>query len=107
MGKWIEWPAEDIVMEICWNGDPDECEVIPREFLPDPCCANCGKWKECNLDADDMDNVCDRYEWDENTDNLLEEPRSPKREDYRTEKSYLQAKKAVREWWVKYGNDDE
>lgn len=100
MPKHIEWPAEDIVLEICWNNDPDRCEVIPREFLPEPRCANCARLKECDLEAEDMDNVCDRYEWDEDIDNLREEPREPRREDYRTDKAYQQAKKAVRQWYI-------
>jgi hypothetical protein len=103
MAKQIEWPAEDIVMEICWNGDPDRCSVIPREFLPDPCCYNCMKRKEC--DPEDDDNVCEKYEWDENTEDLRDEPKEPRREDYLTEQAYMMAKKAVREWWVQYSPD--
>lgn len=112
----IEWPAEDIVMEFCWNGDPDRCEVVSREFLPDPCCEYCKEYdgerchKEWNnndecyylpdRDDKDPDECCDDYEWNEDLENLREEPREPKKEDYRRERDYLRAKKAVREWWL-------
>ena len=100
MARRIEWPYEDIVMEVCWNGDPDRCEEIPREFLPEPRCANCAKRSECDLDAEDMDNVCERYEWNEDIDSLREEPREPRREEYRTEKAFRRAKQCVREWYM-------
>lgn len=102
-----EWPAEDVALEICWNGDPDDCQVVAREFLPNLCCANCKFRPDCDLEAEDMDNVCDRYEWDEDTDNLLDEPRKPKREDYRTDKAYRQAMNAYNQWWLNVRRDDD
>lgn len=119
--KRIEWPEEDVVIEICWNGDPDRCEVIPREFLPDPVCEYCMKYNgeactKCwnnndeseyfpERDDRDPDDTCDEWEWDENEENLREEPLEPRREDYRTERAYRMAKKAVREWWMQERGD--
>ena len=116
MRKWIEWPVEDIVLEICWNGDPDNCTVIPREFLPAKECQYCKHYygdvcsKEWNnrdesdyvpeRDDREAEDTCDDWEWDEDMDDLLDSPRTPKREDYKTERSYLQAKKAVRQWII-------
>jgi hypothetical protein len=102
MPRRIEWPAEDIVLEICWNGDPDRCEVIPKEFLPDGCCENCMKHKTdgCVVGDGDLDDVCGRYEWDQET--LMDEPKEPRREDYMTDKAFRKAKDCVRQWYVQY-----
>ena len=108
MTRHIDWPDEDIVMEISWNGNPDDCSLVLREFLPDPCCAFCMKHKKegCVVPDGDVEDVCGEYEWDENLDNLREDPRKPKREDYRTKEAFYKAVDAVSKWWYLYGPDE-
>ena len=106
MERQIDWPREDIVMEICWNGDPDNYSVVVREFLPDPCCKNCEKRNQCKREEVENNDVCEEYTWDEDLDNLREEPRKPKRADYRTKEAFYKAVDAVSKWWYLYGPDE-
>ena len=108
----IEWPYEDVVLEICWDGDPYRVEIIPREFLPDKVCEYCKYYngETCTKGQDhedkEPDDSCDDWEWNEDTNNLLDEPREPKREEYRTEWAYKKAKEAVRKWYYTHPRED-
>lgn len=112
------FPEEDIVLEICWNGDPGDIQAIYREFLPEPCCECCmnyngdvctKNWNNMdesyyNPNTDDVfpEDVCDDWQWNEELETLRERPMNPKRCEYKTEKAYQQAVAAVHWWRMKH-----
>lgn len=90
------------------SADLSFLDPIPDEYIPDPCCEYCNeydgnhcmkRWNnldKCyyNPDLDDKEpeDCCEDYDWNGET---LEEPKKPKKEDFKDGKAYM---KAVLKW---------